>query len=219
MDLDEYIIQQELNKNDPDYQIEDFWYGLKNSMCNFYRSIGKTNANIKLRSDKLNQLKTEKKYELIEENIKQYISFYAIDIMKLEKTNVNTHSQILITNIRRWNKISNKFHFGYSEKNKKVYALFEAFYNIKKKFNSEFTHILELFKNIDQLLLDNLKTLSYLAFKNGFIRVLEIIENIIGYEILLDYIKKDFELVTISSVDKNTRWDKLYKRYLIATNL
>jgi Leucine-rich repeat (LRR) protein len=37
--------------------------------------------------------------------------------MKYDKFDDSTHSQILITNIKRWNKISNKFHFGNSEKN------------------------------------------------------------------------------------------------------
>ncbi len=59
--------------------------------------------------------------------------------MKSEKYTDHTHSQILITNIKRWEKISNKFHFGNTEKNKKIYLLFEAFYNIDMFIITSFT--------------------------------------------------------------------------------
>ena len=32
MNLHEYLEQVKLNKEDPDYQIEEFWYGFKNSI-------------------------------------------------------------------------------------------------------------------------------------------------------------------------------------------
>jgi hypothetical protein len=60
MDLSEYLQKMKLNRNDPDYQIEDFWLGLKISMNNFYSSIGLVNTKIKLWSDNLNKLKSEK---------------------------------------------------------------------------------------------------------------------------------------------------------------
>jgi hypothetical protein len=59
-----YLEQMKLNKDDPDYQIEDFWYGFKNSMNNFYQSKEIQNKNIQLWSNKLNEYKKDKKYDL-----------------------------------------------------------------------------------------------------------------------------------------------------------
>ena len=35
LSLELYLQKMELNNNDPDYQIEEFWYGFKNSIKNF----------------------------------------------------------------------------------------------------------------------------------------------------------------------------------------
>lgn len=88
----------------PDYEIEQFWLGLKQSMINFY---GKTNIRPLIYwSDKLNSLQKEEKYKDIEYNIRNYISLYGIDVMKKRD---DYSLNILKTNIKRWSKISNHY--------------------------------------------------------------------------------------------------------------
>ena len=77
-------------------------------MINFYDDK-KINRPINLWSDNLNELQKNKQYNLIEEHIRDYISLYAIDLIKSMN---NYHSRILKTNIKRWNKISNKYNFN-----------------------------------------------------------------------------------------------------------
>jgi hypothetical protein len=52
-----YFENLELNKNDPDYQIEDFWYGLKNSMKKFYKTYNFKIDKVDIWSKKLNEYK------------------------------------------------------------------------------------------------------------------------------------------------------------------
>ena len=92
----------------PDYEIEQFWFGLKNSMNNFYEQKNILNRPIKLWSTNLNNLQKKEKYDMIEKNIRNYISLYGIDVMK---TNEMYHFGILKTNIKRWNKISKHYNF------------------------------------------------------------------------------------------------------------
>ena len=93
-----------LNKSDPDYSIEEFWYGFKNSMYNFYTVTHIPPRNIARWSENLNMLKVAKNYDQIENNIRNYMSLYALDVMKYEK-NSGHHGNILNTNIKRWNNI------------------------------------------------------------------------------------------------------------------
>lgn len=176
MDFCEYLEKMKLNQNDPDYQIEDFWLGFKGSMLKFYHLVGVSSVHIKKWSNILNKIKQEKNYNLIERKIKEFICIYTIDVMKMEKLNDNTSSILLMTNIKRWNKLSNKFSFEQTESqsnstqmqtlvnselvnekniNTKVFELFEIFHNIKKKLNPKHEHILKLFKNIDIIFIDN----------------------------------------------------------------
>ncbi len=226
MDFYKYMQKIKLNQNDPDFLIEEFWIGFKVSMLRFYHSVGILDTPIKSWSDILNEYKKEKQYNLIEEKIKEFIGIYAIDVMKFEKLNENKDSLLLMTNIKRWNKISNKFHFEQSGINKKIIGLFEAYHHIKKRFNPEPEYILKLFKNIDQIFINKYdeekselklgelgKELIIKSFSNGLIRILEIIESVIGHDLILDCIRNNFPEVSIKSSDKYTSWIKLYKRY------
>ena len=64
----------------PDYEIEKFWYGLKNSMNNFYKNKVLKRP-ISKWSDYLNEFQKKEKYEDIEINIRNYI--YPIVLRKL----------------------------------------------------------------------------------------------------------------------------------------
>ena len=88
-----------------DYDIEQFWIGFKTSMNNFYNGQN-IKRPIKFWSDHLNSLQFEKKYEEIEHCITKYISLYALDLIR---TDSGYNIGILNTNIKRWDKISNKY--------------------------------------------------------------------------------------------------------------
>lgn len=87
-----------------DHDIEKFWLNFKKSLYNFYDNIN-LNRPIDDWSCYLNKLQSQKAYLEIEQCIIKYISLFAIDLMRLHDSyNIN----ILNTNIKRWDKISNK---------------------------------------------------------------------------------------------------------------
>lgn len=91
----------------PDYHIEEFWIAFKTSMFNFYNQYTTTynSRPIMFWSDNLNKLQKNKDYQSIETNIRDYMSLYAIDLLRY---NAHYHIGILISNIKRWNIISNR---------------------------------------------------------------------------------------------------------------
>lgn len=99
----------------PDKDIEEFWLGIKTSMVNFYKSnFYKNNFTcprpIGEWSDELNMLQQIQDYDTIQQNIREHISLYALDVIRFNDNN-NRHFKILLTNIKRWNKISEKYSF------------------------------------------------------------------------------------------------------------
>ena len=89
-----------MNDENPDKLIEEFWLQFKKSMINYYKTS-------KLRpiekwSNKLNYYQSKKNYIEIEKHILNYISLYAIDLMR---NDTNYHMNILVTNIKRWKKV------------------------------------------------------------------------------------------------------------------
>jgi hypothetical protein len=102
-----------------DHDIEEFWLLFKQSMENFY---GTTEHRILRRpiqkwSDTLNAFQTKQKYTDIEESIKHYISLYAMDLIRCCN---HYHMSILITNIKRWNRVAAN-HKWLEEEDKKTY--------------------------------------------------------------------------------------------------
>jgi hypothetical protein len=92
----------------PDYEIEEFWLGLKNSMNNFYLQISKSENIVEQWSSQLNELQRERNYAEIEISIHRFITKYAIDILR----SMNLyHYHILYTNIKRWRKLREKYRF------------------------------------------------------------------------------------------------------------
>lgn len=114
----------------PDYEIEEYWLGLKQSMINFYRNKNYTRP-IDVWSENLNDLQKNKQYNLIEENIRNYISLYAIDLIKSMN---KYYSHILKTNIKRWNNISTKYNFNDpNTTHNNIFVLFSIFYMFVNK--------------------------------------------------------------------------------------
>lgn len=134
----------------PDFEIEQFWLGLKNSMINFY--INKIiKRPIKDWSNRLNLLQKQEKYNEIEMNIRNYISLYGIDLIRIDDC---YHFGILKTNIKRWNKISKQYGFNIKE-NKMYYnlifLLIDIYDTLKKKLNKDEFYI--FFSQIELLIM------------------------------------------------------------------
>lgn len=109
-----------------DYFIEQFWLDFKKSMNNFYTELNGTNKYeitrpIDYWSNKLNQLQKTKEYNLIEINIRDYMSLYAIDLLR---TFSLYHTGILITNIKRWNTIAINSKFEMNTEHKYINIVF-----------------------------------------------------------------------------------------------
>ena len=131
-----------LNPNDPDYHIELFWYGLKASMINFYRAYRISSSHVIEWADNLNRLKKNKKYDDIECNIREYMAQYAFQLARQLKSNY--HDQILISNIKRWDKISERYKFKGSEKYNKIILLFYIYNEIKQDSESNYFHLIKI---------------------------------------------------------------------------
>jgi hypothetical protein len=143
----------------PDHYIEEFWLNFKQSMNNFYGDSKHNydkmlNSPLKLYrpiiqwSNKLNELQKNQDYDLIEINIRDFISLYAIDVLR---TLSNYHMNILITNIKRWNAISNKIgKFEICEvKYINVVFLLIDLYNTLTKCIIEDNELLDLFSIVE----------------------------------------------------------------------
>ena len=142
------------NKN-PDAEIEEFWVSLKQSMSNFYNQYINSRP-IHKWSNNLNKFQTQKKYEIIEKYIRNYISLYGMDVIR---QNNHYHISILNTNIKRWNKISRKYTFTNKEKTyyNIIFVLLDIYKTlIKSKVNKgELLAQVELFSEFELFILYN----------------------------------------------------------------
>ena len=133
--------------NNEDHMIEEFWIYFKKSMLNFYEEINILSRPITIWSNKLNELQQKKEYMLIESNIRDYMSLYAIDLLR---HNSGYHINILITNIKRWNTIAkNNSKFDIQSDSKyinSVFLLIDLYNIINVKTNHS---IIELFSMVE----------------------------------------------------------------------
>ena len=140
--------------NNPDKEIEEFWLGFKQSMINFYKENDNLKRPIHYWCNVLNAYKAKQNYEKIEENIKKYISLYAIDLLR---TNNRYNINILNSNISRWNKLSNKYAFSTKEKSycNFIFVLLDIYKSINRSSlnNKKQININEIFGQFDLMLL------------------------------------------------------------------
>lgn len=205
--IDEKII---LNKNDPDYQIELFWYGFKESMINFYKTYDISSTHINEWSTKLNYLKQNKKYNDIESNIRYYMSQYAFQLAK--QINSNYYDQILISNIKRWNKISNYYKFKTSDKYNKIILLFYIYNEIKQDIESNYFHIIN---SIDYTNVSNdFDSIIYYAIKFNKSKILEKLRLVQGHNIVNDIKRLYPDLIIQNENIKMNKLCVLIKRHL-----
>lgn len=165
-----------MNENNPDYHIELFWLNFKKSLINYYNGIN-LNRPIEYWSNELNKLQELKKYDLIENKIKNFISLFAIDLMRnLE----HYHIRILLTNIKRWNKIS-----------------------ILHNFQSN----LENYHNIIFLLLDIYKSMLSSGFNKESELIFNQIELLILWKDFSSIIEYSIKNKKLSIIDKINKFD------------
>jgi len=93
-----------VNTAEIDYELEEFYTNFKQSMKNFYCEHSFKRP-LEEWSLKLNNLKKNNMYSDIQACIINIISLYAIDLMR---TGDSYNSRILITNIKRFNRITIK---------------------------------------------------------------------------------------------------------------
>lgn len=188
--------------NKPDYEIEKFWYGLKNSMINFY-SNKIVKRPIDNWSNKLNILQSKEQYEEIEENIRNYISLYGIDAMRHMEI---YHFNILKTNIKRWNVIST--HYGFVKLNSKKYynIIFLLIDIYEKLYDKLITEDMILFASEIELLLIY-EDFSYLIDLSVKYKLVSIIDKLGYYIDIIDAINKKYKL----NITGNVSGKKIFK--------
>ena len=185
-----------MNPTDPDYIIELYWFGFKNSMINFYKTINSCvtkNNHIILWSNTLNNYKSAKDYMNIELSIREYMSDYAFDLIKYGNKDV-LHDNIFIKNIKRWNEISYSFNFEKSVKHTKIVLLFMIYLQIKVfghiDFLNKLAPIEEIIKN------DNYDAFIIYSINNNRSSILELVKKIPEYNIY-ENIKKLYPTIQI----------------------
>jgi hypothetical protein len=221
MDLSEYLTKVIFNKNDPDYQIEQFWYGFKNSTKNFYKKYGKINKNIDEYSNLLNEYKEKKEYGKIVENINKYIIFYVNELIHIENNDDCCYSTILHKNIKRWNNIIESLDKTIidninMQQFKYMNVIFNSYCCIKKKLNSSYDPILLIFKSIidiSLLTISEYTNLLILGLKYNQHKLVDSIIYLIGtqkaYSILTEFYPRFIKITDI-----NTAGKKLCARFI-----
>ena len=141
----------------PDKEIEAFWLGFKTSMYNFYdrKDICRP---ISVWSNNLNLLQQVQAYDEIQQNIREHISLYAIDVIRYNDIN-NRHFKILLTNIKRWNKISDRYSFLTNDTEKYYNIMYLIIDLYKTLMDCEDKNIKMMFSQVELLIIN--KDFSY----------------------------------------------------------
>ncbi len=109
-------------------------------MQNFYKEYKCSPRPIIYWSEYLNKLQKKRDYHNIEINIRDYMSLYAIDLLR---NNASYHIGILTTNIKRWNIISTRrFEFCESKYINTVFLLLDMYEALIKCDNNHEIEIL-----------------------------------------------------------------------------
>ena len=201
-----------ININDPDYEIELFWYSFKESMNNFYNSINKDNRyTISEWSTNLNLLKKNQKYNDIENNIKNYIAIYALDLIKYSE--LFYHDSIFVANIRRWNKISDKYKFNTNSNtdNDKKINFFIIFFTMKQHGISN--KDIDNLKNLNKIFVDEIYDDFILySLEHNKPKILELLKEINSKKLENDF-KRLCPNIKFNINSKMTKTCQLYQKY------
>jgi hypothetical protein len=190
---------------DPDYYIEQFWLGFKQSIINYCNNIKESKSMdinktlVDSWSCELNQLKKEKKYNEIEYNIRNYMTKYAFYIMETSTDTYN--AKILDTNIKRWNNITITFNFIQSEYHNNLLIIFSIYLELQN---------LKLFKNVESMMeTNNYDNIIIFAFKNRKNKILELLRKVSSYQ-LNDNIRRIYPLLIFND---DIKYNKLFIQY------
>jgi hypothetical protein len=162
-----------MNPHNQDYQIEVFWLDFKKSMFNYYNNKNIFRP-IDFWSEELNTLQTKKNYDRIELKIRNYISLYAIDLLRNKE---DYHFGILITNIKRWNRLSNKFTFEKTDSkyHNVIFLLIDIYQHLLYLDSNE---INKIFSQVELFIIyEDFSSLIDFAIKNNKVSILNKINN------------------------------------------
>jgi hypothetical protein len=104
------LCEKIIDKNNKDYDMELFWYGLKNLIKNYYSYMTdkdgiKFSFNADLLSNNLNRLQKEEKYEEIYDNIHTFFKEFLIRFIIHYEINEIQNTCYIFTWLKRYNKI------------------------------------------------------------------------------------------------------------------
>ena len=164
-----------LNKEDPDYELEIFWFTYKCCFNNFYQKYSYFDTDTDIWCKELNLLKNEKNYDLIQKKIADYLLFQSCDVIKSMDY---YHLQILKTNINRYIKLCEKVKFYiFTTELSIIDNIIRIYLCILKGILKRNDYY--IFDNIYSILLDNnYDSLIKYAFKNKKGVILDRLRNI-----------------------------------------
>ncbi len=146
-------IEKVIINDNPDKDIEIFWLGFKQSIINFMK---KHNLDIPILSwsSILNWYQEKKDYSNIKKHIQIFISYYCIYLFKV---NDSYNTSILWSNVKRWNKINEKFlledndlyYFSIYHMLLDIYKSLLNNNSINSEFSNFFSDVNEYFKKED----------------------------------------------------------------------
>lgn len=104
------LCEKIIDKNNKDYDMELFWYGLKNLIKNYYSHVVDENDikfsfSAELLSNKLNRLQKEEKYEEIYDNIHIFFKRFLVKFLIPYELNEIQNTSYIFTWLKRYNKI------------------------------------------------------------------------------------------------------------------
>lgn len=151
-------------------------------MINFYKSVDKPYRQVDDWSNILNKLKIEKNYTEIESKIRDYITMYSFHLIKYNKSSSYHNDSILMTNIKRWNRISEKFNLIQSSQHSTILTLFIIYLEFKKLDMYDFLCNLP---SIDILIeQNNFDDFLKFSLENDKPKILELLKEIQSYNVV-----------------------------------
>lgn len=197
-----------------DIDIEDFWLSFKCGINNFYR-IFNIQKNIIDISQKLNDLQKNKKYLEIEFLIHNFICQMIVDLsdkinyIVKDKSTYLYHAKIIITNIKRWEKLrQKKLFFRDPIDNENMFFIIASC--LKMSFNNISKEI------YDDLIIDFFKECHDIIKYNNYNKIIDYAIDTDNVSIL-DLLSKTFNIITYInnkynvSLHKNMSGKKIIK--------
>jgi len=104
------LCEKIIDKNNKDYDMELFWYGLKNLIKNYYSNMIDENKikfsfSVDLLSNKLNKLQKEEKFEEIYDNIHKFFKEFLKRFIIPHELNEIQNASYIFSWLKRYNKI------------------------------------------------------------------------------------------------------------------